>query len=116
MKSTQEIRDIAKYIVTKCTDDGQCITNIQLQHILYAISKRRLHNGKRIIDRKFEKKQWGYMLPDIYYYFCGHGAMPISMHYDVKIKDHDVKIKDRETRQIIDSVTTEERTKKPWER
>lgn len=109
MKSIQEIRDIAKYIVTKCTDDGQCITNVQLQHILYTISKKCLHDGKRIIDRKFEKKQWGYMIPDIYYYFCGYGAMPISRHYDIKIKD-------RETKYIIDKVTVEERTKKPWER
>lgn len=109
MQSTQEIKNIAKYIVTKCTIDGQYITNMQLQHILYTISKKRLHNGRRIIDQKFEKRQWGYMIPIVYYYFCGYGAMHIIMRYDVKIKD-------RETQYIIDTVTTEERTKKPWER
>lgn len=76
--------DLAKYIVTKCVRDKKCISNSQLCRILYIVQRESLKHSKRAFDDKFEAWAFGAVIVNVYYYFCGNGAMPIISTYDVK--------------------------------
>lgn len=102
--------DIAKYIVTKCKNDGNPISNLQLQKILYYIQKEFLqsNNGEVAFDDQIEAWQFGPVVPNVYYEFCGYGAMTILSEYEV---NHLIK-KDQS---IIDKIVEEKRTLNPWD-
>ena len=77
--------ELAKYIVTKCARDEKQISNLHLCHILYIIQRESLRrHGKRAFDDRFEAWAFGAVIVNVYYYFCGNGAMPIISTYDVK--------------------------------
>ena len=100
--------DFSKYIVLKCIKDGHPISNLQLQKILFYIQKDFLSKGKIAFADDIEAWQFGPVVPDVYYYFCGFGAMPISiMQGEYTIEEQDKAIVDEiiETKRILD----------PWE-
>ena len=100
--------DLSKYIVLKCIKDGHPISNLQLQKILFYIQKDFLSKGKIAFADDIEAWQFGPVVPDVYYYFCGFGAMPISiMQGEYTIEEQDKAIVDEiiETKRILD----------PWE-
>lgn len=74
--------DLAKYIVTKCVNDKHAISNLQLQKILYFIQvdSYKRYNKPAFKD-DFEAWQFGPVIPDVYYYFCSFGGMPIWNTY-----------------------------------
>lgn len=74
--------DLSKYIVTKCVSDNWPISNLQLQKILYFIQKAYLIQGKIAFADEIEAWQFGPVVPNVYYYFSGYGAMPIVDEYD----------------------------------
>ena len=98
--------DISKYVVTKCVNDGHPITNLQLQKILYYIQKYYLKQGMTAFDDQFEAWQFGPVIREVYYYFCGNGAMPIISTYDTKI--------DKDNKNIINPIVEEKRKLDPW--
>ena len=51
--------------------------------------------------------QFGPVVPEVYYEFCGYGAMPIYNEYNVEI--------DNEDRRIIDNIIEAKREMKPWQ-
>ena len=71
--------DLSKYIVSKCINDGHPITNLQLQKILYYIQKDFLRGGERAFPEDIEAWKFGPVVPNVYYSYCGFGAMPISL-------------------------------------
>ena len=71
--------ELSKYIVSKCIDDGFPISNLQLQKILYYIQRDFLRIGKPAFPDAIEAWQFGPVVPNVYYYYCGFGAMPISI-------------------------------------
>lgn len=75
--------DLADYIVDKCIKDGTPITNLQLQRILYFVQKDFLKRGFRAFSDDMEAWELGPVVPNVYFYFCGFGAMPISISRDV---------------------------------
>ena len=100
--------EIAKYVVTKCTEDNSPISNLQLQKILYFLQIDFLRNrGEQLFTDDFEAWQFGPVVPDVYYKFCGFGAMKIRMKYDVKIES-DVKL-------AVDTIVENKRILKPWD-
>lgn len=106
--------DVAKYIVTKCTNDHHSISNLQLQKIMYYIQKDYLTKGKHSNPSKdclfydeFEAWHFGPVIPEVYYFFCGAGAMPIPYTTDT------VKLLKKDT-EIIDSIVEEKRELHPW--
>lgn len=103
-----EAIELAKYIVTKCVKDKEPISNLQLQKILFFIQKSFLQDYDRTaFDDVIEAWQFGPVVPEVYYRFCGYGAMPISMEYE-----HDeINIDDE---YIIDKIVEEKRVLKPW--
>lgn len=69
---------LAKYIVTKCVNDGCPISNLQLQEILYFIQVDTLkRTGKPAFPDSIEAWQFGPAISRVYYYFCRNGALSI---------------------------------------
>lgn len=97
--------ELSKYIITKCTQEDEPISNLQLQKILYYIQKTFLQTGKVAFNDDIEAWQFGPVVPEVYYHFCGYGAMPIEAEYDnINISDSDV-----------DSIVEEKRKLNPWD-
>lgn len=102
--------DIAKYIISKGTNDGEPISNLQLQKILYYIQSEFLQSRNNVaFDDDIEAWQFGPVVPNVYYYFCGYGAMKIMNYYD---EDFSLNYEDR---QIIDKIIIEKRDMDPWQ-
>ena len=99
--------DVAKYIISKCLSDRKPISNLQLQKILYYIQKEFLRLKQEAFNDDFEAWQFGPVIPDVYYNFCGFGAMPITVHYDVDISECD--------KRIIDPIVERKRVLNPWD-
>lgn len=100
--------DLSKYIVSKCIRDGHPISNLQLQKILFYIQKDFLSKGYIAFVDDIEAWQFGPVVPDVYYYFSGFGAMPISiMQGEYTIDEQD--------KTIVDRIVEMKRELDPWE-
>lgn len=99
--------DLSKYIVSKCIKDDCPISNLQLQKILYYIQKDFLQRDKRAFSDDIEAWQFGPVVPNVYYHYCGFGAMPIAFAGE----DGNVVPKDRK---VIDKIVEEKRVLDPW--
>lgn len=100
--------DLSKYIVTKCIADGHPISNLQLQKILYYIQKDFLNRNDIAFPDVIEAWQFGPVVPDVYYYYCGYGAMPIS------IENGGVAVLPADAA-VIDKIVEEKRELNPWD-
>lgn len=99
--------DLANYIVGKCIKDNIPITNLQLQRILYIVQKDFLKRGYRAFSDDIEAWEFGPVVPNVYFYFCGFGAMPISLFRDAMPNLTSNK-------NIIDSIIETKRGLTPW--
>lgn len=99
--------ELSKHIVTKCTTDNHPISNLQLQKILYYIQKDYLLRNSIAFSDNIEAWQFGPVVPNVYYRFCGFGAMPITNTYE----DTNISFGDS---QIIDAIVEEKRALDPW--
>lgn len=70
--------DFAKHIIRKCIDDGEPVSNLQLQKFLYFIQKDflRAHDTPAFYD-DFEAWKFGPVVPSVYREFRSFSAMPI---------------------------------------
>lgn len=107
-KRIYDALDIAKYIVSKCTSEMCPITNLQLQKILYFLQKGHLIKfGSVLFSDEIQAWQFGPVVPEVYYQFCGFGSSAITMKYDVDIDQEDIL--------MINPVVEEKRLKDPWD-
>ncbi len=75
--------DIAKYVITRCDESGNNISNLHLQKILYFLQKTALQEfGEVLFSDGIEAWQHGPVVRDVYRRFRGYGAKPIVMTYD----------------------------------
>ena len=102
--------EIARYVVSKCSFDKEPISNLQLQKILYCLQTKFLKTSSALFDDKFEAWAFGPVVSEVYYQYCGFGAIPINMRHDIKLD-----LLDEESLKIIDSIIVEKRSKEPWE-
>ena len=58
--------ELSKYIVTKCINDGEPISNLQLQKILYYIQRDFLRQGEAAFSDTIEAWQFGPVVPNVY--------------------------------------------------
>ena len=99
--------EVAKYVINKCTVENYPVSNLQLQKILYFLQKKYLiQQGRRLFKDAIEAWQFGPVVSEVYYQYCGFGSMTITMEYPVLLSSED--------RMEIDPVVEEKRTKKPW--
>lgn len=103
--------DLSKYIVDKCIKDDHPISNLQLQKILYYIQKEFLQKNNCVaFPDDIEAWQFGPVVPNVYYHFCGFGAMPISISNiaaDFVIEQEDKK--------CINHIIESKRKLNPWD-
>ncbi len=104
-----EAIEIAKYIINKCTVDGCPVSNLQIQKILYFLQKHYLQNENTVLFYDdIEAWQFGPVVPEVYYKYCGYGSMRIHRLYNnYTITDID--------REKIDTIVEDKRNKRPWE-
>lgn len=98
--------DIAKYIIDKCTTDRHPISNLQLQKILYYVQKAFLENGMLAFIDEIEAWQFGPVVPEVYYQYCGFGSLNIRMAYDICIR--------QEYADMINPIVENKRCLDPW--
>ena len=100
--------ELSKYIVTKCVKDRHPISNLQLQKILYYIQKDFLQHEELAFPDIIEAWQFGPVVPNVYYFFSGFGAMPITGQYaHARIDESDIL--------RIDAIVKQKRDLDPWE-
>lgn len=108
LSAPYDVLDLAKYIIMKCAKDGCPISNLHLQKILYYIQKLFLSRGEVAFLDAIEAWNIGPVVPVVYNRFCGFGAMPISLTFDM-----DKEIDGSENG--IDHLIEEKRVLMPWE-
>lgn len=87
--------DLSKYIVSKCYLDDNPVTNIKLQCLLYIIQRKFLACDLIAFFDDFEAWDFGAVVPNSYYRFCGFGAMPIThINYEINIEEKHKKFLD----------------------
>lgn len=100
--------DWSVYIVKKCISDHNPISNLQLQKILYFIQRDFLTSGRgTAFYDAIEAWQFGPVVPAVYYYYCGNGAMPITMEFNSSPVSP-------EATKIVDPIIEELRGYDPW--
>ncbi|SEF89075.1 Panacea domain-containing protein [Lachnospira multipara] len=100
--------DLSKYIILKCIKDGYPISNLQLQRILYYIQKDFLKRNEIAFPDNIEAWQFGPVVPNVYYHYCGFGSMRIFITNDnFSIADADAL--------FIDKIVEEKRQLEPWD-
>ena len=103
--------EIAKYIVLKCIEDKQPISNLQLQKILYYIQKHFLNKkNEPAFSDDIEAWQFGPVVPNVYYHFCAFGSMSIIFYLGTLLKE----ISD-DDKSIIDSIVEKKREINVWD-
>lgn len=100
--------DLSKYIVSKCIQENCPISNLQLQKILYYIQKDFLSRGEMAFSDDIEAWQFGPVVPNVYYHYCGYGAMPIS----IASGSSEISIFDE---CYVDNIVEAKRELDPWE-
>lgn len=99
--------DFAKYIVKKCIDDGHPISNLQLQKILFYIQKDFLKRDQLAFCDEIEAWQFGPVVPNVYYHYCGYGAMPITHTSEYSSLDNVIV-------RSVDPIVEDKRKLSPW--
>ncbi|WP_425446664.1 Panacea domain-containing protein [Dethiothermospora halolimnae] len=108
MNNQYSALEIARYIINKCTVENSPISNLQLQKILYFLQKEYLVNRNSVLfSDEIQAWQFGPVVPEVYYQYCGFGSMAITMNYEVEIGADDIS--------IIDRIVNEKRCKNPWD-
>lgn len=100
--------DVAKYIISKCNQEQEPVSNLQLQKILYIIQKTFLQIGSSAFEDDFEAWQIGPVIREVYNQYCGFGASKIRLSYP------DVHVSDK-FREMADFIITSKRRLEPWQ-
>jgi uncharacterized phage-associated protein len=77
-----DAKDIAKYVISKCTTENDPISDLQLQKILYFIQVNFYRQFNiPAFQNKIVAKQYGPVVLDVYQEYKNYGATPIVLLY-----------------------------------
>lgn len=108
------VLELAKYIVSKCIKDKHEISNLQLQKILFSVQREFLQKlRKRAFPESIEAWPFGAVVPEVYYYFSGSGAMRIGLCDDPD--EAVMQSISSEDKKLIDSITESKRDLAVWD-
>lgn len=80
--------DLAKYIISFCFKEGNPISNLQLQKILYYIQGYSFAlRDKEAFIEEILAWQYGPVVKEVYDFFSLYAAMPIENDFEIKIED-----------------------------
>lgn len=95
---------LAKYVVNKCIEDNNPITNLQLQYILYCIQKVYLHrNNQAVFREEIAAIDEGVIVSVVYYSFQYYANNPITDRCE------DILLVNSKNKGIIDRIINEKR-------
>lgn len=84
---------VADFIIDKCTKDENPISNLKLQKILYFVWVDYFKQTQRtLFVDSICAWQFGPVVPDVYYEYCGYGGRPINLLCEVEISKEDQRI------------------------
>lgn len=116
-------KQVAQYIINKCSVEERPVSNLKLQKLLYfAWIEYHKRTGKKLFDDKIYAWQFGPVVPEVYYDYCAYGGMDIDRRYDsskIGITEADAEVLDASLAEYLNySVSrlvskTHERGK-PW--
>lgn len=102
------VLDLSKYILYKCTVEGNPISNLQLQKILFFVQKAILKKYKKpLFNEELEAWRFGPVSPEVYYKYKGYGSSDILVFEKSK--------EDPEYKNEIDEIIEEKRTEYIWD-
>lgn len=99
--------EVAKFVISYCTDMGSSISNLKLQKILYYLQVFYVRNGSFLFPEEIYAWQHGPVIPEVYYMFSGYGASKIQNRYFTEI--------DRGTEVHLLPIIEQLRNISPWE-
>lgn len=92
--------DVAKYIVSKCAENGKPVYPIVLQKYLYYMQHRWLKKvDKPLFDDDFRAWGFGAVVEDVYYYFTFCGVSSCT----IRFPNYQNIIENKKIRNIIDA-------------
>ncbi len=106
--------DLAHYIVNKCTIEGEPVSNLQLQKMMYflqSVYACAVGDGSLLFDEEFEAWPDGPVLSDVYHEYAVYGARSITKRYENIDSDFLGACKEW----VDDGISTL-RKKSPWDR
>lgn len=85
--------DVANFIINKCYEMHNPISNLQLQKILYFawIGFYEI-TGRSLFGDIICAWQFGPVVPEVYYEYCAYGGRPINIKCETDIKSDDQSI------------------------
>ena len=102
-------KQIAQYVLEECENDGNSITNVQLQQILYCIQRAFLkERTEYCFADYFESFGFGPCVPNLYYHYAGFDAMPIT---NIMLRDGEIEADDK---LLIDQIVAEKSALELW--
>lgn len=111
-KAKYDVLEVSRHIINYSNRMRYGVSNLKLQKLLYFVQAYFLaftESGTPCFKEKIEAWDFGPVVPNVYYYFCGYGAMKIMNYYD---EDFSLNYEDR---QIIDKIIIEKRDMDPWQ-
>lgn len=73
-----DVIDVSNYLIKIANDKGNIITNLKLQKLLYFLQAAFLiEKDTQLIEQKFERWDYGPVVPDSYHFFKQFGSEPI---------------------------------------
>lgn len=110
--------DVAKYYLNRSTFDGEVVTPLKMQKLIYyAYVWTLLQNGQKLFDEKIEAWPLGPVVPSLYQELSKYGSAPISSDFigsEEEIKKIESKFPD-EVKKTLDKVYEKYMTKTAFE-
>lgn len=110
---TVKATHLAKYIIAKCDNVGDCITNKKLQKILYYVKAWGLvYFTDGVIEDDFEAWIHGPVCREVYYEYKHFGYSPLSIDYEgfdssseyLEFFKRGMSIREGEKMELVDAV------------
>ena len=93
--------EVAKYVITRCSEAGNPISNLKLQKMLYFLwVEFYRQTGRTLFYDDICAWQFGPVVPDVYYEYCSYAGRPINVIYPIT----DISPRDR---RILDGLIDE---------
>ena len=93
MKGIYTAKKVAEFMVNYANEQGDPISNLQLQKFLYFLwIEYYKENKKYLFDDEFSEWQFGPVIPNVYYQFCVYGGFPITKSFSTQVKEEDSTI------------------------
>lgn len=87
--------EIAKYIITECTQRQKPLSNLKLQKILYFVWADYFRKKQKyVFFDEICAWQLGPVVPIVYYEYCSYAGRPICNIYQTELLDEDKEIID----------------------